>query len=61
MNSRADQIVAAMEAAHPAWQVWYVLRAVDPLLFCARRWDGTGQPVSSADPDELAKRIKQES
>jgi hypothetical protein len=61
MLNISQRIVAAMEARHKDWQVWYVPRATQPTLYCARRWDGTGEPINSEDPGQLASMIEQES
>jgi hypothetical protein len=31
-----------------------------PVLYCARRWSGQGEVISSEDPDQLASMIEQE-
>lgn len=60
MNSRAEQIVTAMEADFPQFQVWYVPRATQPTLYCARRWDGNDEVLNADDPDRLAGLIEQD-
>jgi hypothetical protein len=59
MRNRAEEIRAGLEADHPGWQVWVVWRVVGGPLYCARRKDDSGPPVSSGDPDELAWEIEQ--
>jgi hypothetical protein len=38
----------------------YVHRAVGGMIWCARRWDGTGRVLNAASPDELADMLEDE-
>jgi hypothetical protein len=60
MQNQAQQIAVALEKDHPGWQVWVIFPAIGSPLYCARRWDGSGKPVSSEDPDELADWIEED-
>jgi hypothetical protein len=50
-----DAIVARLEADWPDWQIWTVPKAIGGTIWCARRWDGTGQVLNAASADELAE------
>ena len=50
-----------LEAEWPGWQVWIVWRAVGGPLWCARRRDCIGPPVTSDDLDTLGWEIEQRS
>jgi hypothetical protein len=39
MRKPIDEIVAALEADWPHWQIWTVPRAIGGTIWCARRWD----------------------
>jgi len=45
-----QQAVAALEVAWPGWQIWYVPRAAGGMIWCARRWDGTGWALNANNP-----------
>jgi hypothetical protein len=55
-----DAIVAGLEHDWRRWQVWVVHRATQPLLWCARRCDGTGQAINADSPGELIDLLEQE-
>jgi hypothetical protein len=48
----SEAVVMELEREHPAWQCWR-----DRLLYCARRWDGTGRSLNGHTPDELSEYI----
>ena len=48
-----DEIVARLKADWPNWQIWTVPKAIGGTIWCARRWDGTGQVLNAASVDEL--------
>ncbi len=54
MGNPNDEIVKALEADWPAWQVWTVVHAVGRrITWCARRWDWKpGNVVLNADSAE---------
>jgi hypothetical protein len=54
-----DDIVARLEADWPDWQIWIVPRAIGGTIWCARRWDGTGQVLNAASADELAGYLEE--
>jgi hypothetical protein len=57
-----DEITTRIEAAWPAWHVWYVPRAVGKpvVTFHAHRWGDDRHLVHASSPDELAAAIKRE-
>lgn len=59
MRNRAEEIRSQLEAEWPGWHVWIVWRAVGGPLWCARRRDCSGPPLSFGDPDTLAWEIEQ--
>ncbi len=60
MENPTDEIVARLEHEHPAWQVWVVHRVVGGPVWCARRWDGSGQAVNADSPEELAGYLQEQ-
>jgi hypothetical protein len=59
MGNPTDAIVAALEREWPDWQVWVVYRAVGGPVWCARRWDGTGETLNADSSDDLTCQIEQ--
>ena len=49
---------ARLKADWPQWQIWTVLRAVGGIIWCARRWDGTGPVLNADSADELAESLE---
>ena len=60
MRNRAEEIRAGLEAEWPGWQVWIIWRAVGGPLWCARRWDETGEVLSAGSAVDLADAIEEE-
>jgi hypothetical protein len=60
-TNSTDAIVARLEADWPNWQIWAVPRAVGGTIWCAMRWDGTGQVLNAASADELAESFEEAS
>jgi hypothetical protein len=56
-----DKTVAALEADWPGWQVWTVPRVVGGTLWCARRWDGTGETLNAHSAAELVEYLEEAS
>ncbi|HEY4854705.1 MAG TPA: hypothetical protein VII22_28290 [Streptosporangiaceae bacterium] len=56
MNADQDR-VAALELDWPAWQIWVVPRVVGGTVWCARRWDGTGDVLNAGSADELTEHL----
>jgi hypothetical protein len=54
-----DKAVAELEADWPSWQVWTVPRVVGGALWCARRWDGTGETLKARSADELVGHLEE--
>ena len=54
-----DAIVARLEADWPDWQIWTVPRAIGGTIWCAKRWDDTGQVLNAASADELAEYLEE--
>ena len=52
------EAVARLKADWPQWQIWTVLRAVGGIIWCARRWDGTGPVLNADSADELADSLE---
>jgi hypothetical protein len=59
VNSTVRDIVIKLERDWPGWQVWYVPRAVGGTVWCARRWDETGDVINAGSPEELAEELGQ--
>jgi hypothetical protein len=51
-------IVARLESDWPDWQVWYVPKAVGGMIWCAWRWDGSGETINASSPGELVDKLK---
>ncbi len=60
MSDYAARAVASLEADFPAWQVWVVHRAYGSPVYCARRWDETGEVLNAASADELRRSLEAE-
>jgi hypothetical protein len=58
MRNPTDEIVAALEADWPDWQIWTVPKAIGGTIWRARRWDGTGKVLNAAGADELAEYLE---
>jgi hypothetical protein len=56
-----EEIVARLEADWPDWQIWTVPKAIGGTIWCARRWDGSGQVLNAASADELAEYLEEAS
>ncbi len=54
-----NEAVISLEARFPAWQVWYVPRAMGGTIWCARPWAKPDpKHVLNADsPEHLAEYI----
>lgn len=52
------ETVDELERDWPNFQIWVVDRVVGGLLWCARRWDGTGQTLNAESAPELAELIE---
>ena len=61
MRNPTDEIVAALGADWPDWQIWTVPRAIGGTIWCARRWDGTGRVLNAASADKLAEYLEEAS
>jgi hypothetical protein len=59
-GNSADAAVARLEHDWPGWQVWIVHRVIGGPVWCARRWDATGQTLNAASPGELAEDLEDE-
>ena len=59
-QNRIDQIGAALERDWPRWHIWVVHRVVGGTLWCARRWDDTGNALNADTPEELVALLEQE-
>jgi hypothetical protein len=57
-QNSTDAVVARLEADWPNWQIWTVPKAIGGTIWCARRWDGTGQVLNAASADELAEYLE---
>jgi hypothetical protein len=53
-----DEALARLRADWPQWQLWVVYRAVGGVLWCARRWDGTGPVLNEDSAGELAEALE---
>jgi hypothetical protein len=56
MNAEQDR-VAALELDWPQWQIWVVPRVVGGTVWCARRWDGTGDVLNAGSAAELTEQL----
>lgn len=56
------RVIAAMELEWPQWQVWVVVPAVSPKVWCARRWDDVdavpAKVLNAGSSIELAEQIE---
>jgi len=59
VRNTTAEIVAALEAAHPDWQVWCVHRVYGGPVYCARRWDGSGDVLNADTPEHLSEQIRE--
>jgi hypothetical protein len=55
-----DEALARLRADWPQWQLWVVYRAIGGLVWCARRWDGTGPVLNEDSAGELAEALEAE-
>ena len=53
------EAVAKLEADWPDWQIWTVPRAIGGTIWCAKRWDDTGQVLNAASAGELAEYLEE--
>jgi hypothetical protein len=60
MQNSIDAKVTELERDWPNWQIWVVHRVVGGTLWCARRWDGSGQALNADSPDDLADYLEEE-
>jgi hypothetical protein len=63
MENPTDEIVKALEADWPRWQVWTVSHAVDRrITWCARGWDWKpGDTVLNAGtPEHLVEYLEEQ-
>jgi hypothetical protein len=58
IHDRTRQAVRQLEQEWPDWQCWVVHRAVGSPVWCARRWDDTGQVLNEDSPERLAEGIR---
>ncbi len=54
-----DQTVTALERDWPDWQIWVVHRVYGGPVWCARRWDGTGQTLNADTPGHLVEYLRE--
>lgn len=40
------------------WQVWVVYRYIGGPVYCAKRWDGTGEVINADTPERLSECIR---
>ena len=59
MRNCTEEIVARLEADWPDWQIWTVPRAIGGTIWCAKRWDDTGQVLNAASAGELAEYLEE--
>jgi len=60
MTSHLDQIIVELERKWPAWQVWYVPKALGGFIWCARRWDDEHHVLNAGSAESLADLIEQD-
>ena len=60
VQNSTDEIVARLEAEHPAWQIWVVRRVVGGPVWCARRWDDEKRVLNADSADELTEKLAAE-
>jgi hypothetical protein len=49
--------VAALRERWPAWQIWYVPRAIGGLLWCARLHSDHKTVINAESPEELEEQL----
>jgi hypothetical protein len=54
------EAIDELERDWPNYQVWVVDRVVGRYLWCARRWDGTGETLNAESAAGLAELIEAE-
>jgi hypothetical protein len=54
------ETVAQLEADWPNWQIWVIYPAVGGVVWCARRWDGSGPVLNAESANELAEDLEAE-
>ena len=61
IENRAQQLLNEMKADWgDQWQLWLVHPAYDPVIWCARRWDGSGPVLNTDSAGELQKQLIRE-
>jgi hypothetical protein len=55
-----NAVVAELERDWPRWQIWVIHKAIGGQIWCARRWDCTGQTINADSPDELTEQLERE-
>jgi hypothetical protein len=58
-QNSTDETVAALEREWQDWQIWVVHRYIGGPVWCARRWDGTGQTINAYSPAGLAEYLQE--
>jgi hypothetical protein len=54
------ETVARLEADWPNWQIWVIHPAVGAVVWCARRWDGSGPVLNADSANELVEDLEAE-
>jgi hypothetical protein len=52
-GNAADRARAALRERWPAWEIWYVPRAIGGLLWCARLHSDHKTVIKAQSPNEL--------
>jgi hypothetical protein len=60
VTNPTDTTLRQLREQHPAWRMWYVVRAVSrpTILWCAKPEHETQPVINANSPEELAAQIK---
>jgi hypothetical protein len=57
LGSAVDEMVRALEAKHPRWQIWVVHHVIGAPVWCARRRSDEGPALNQWLAEDLSAAI----